>query len=126
MLLMEVIMLDRNSKPVFIAGGTGKTGRRVAERLTARGIAVRIGSRQAAPAFDWNDRATWADAVSGAGAAYITYYPDVTMPGAVETVRRKVIADQLGPRLARELGLTDRENDAEARRSRANKPKDET
>ena len=86
MLLMEVVMLDRNSKPVFIAGGTGKTGRRVAERLTARGIAVRIGSRQAAPAFDWNDRATWADAVSGAGAAYITYYPDVTMPGAVETV----------------------------------------
>ena len=86
MLLMEVIMLDRNSKPVFIAGGTGKTGRRVAERLTARGIAVRIGSRQAAPAFDWNDRATWAAAVSGAGAAYITYYPDVTVPGAVETV----------------------------------------
>ena len=86
MLLMEVVMLDRNSKPVFIAGGTGKTGRRVAERLTARGIAVRIDSRQAAPAFDWNDRATWADAVSGAGAAYITYYPDVTMPGAVETV----------------------------------------
>ena len=86
MLLMEVIMLDRNSEPVFIAGGTGKTGRRVAERLTARGIAVRIGSRQAAPAFDWNDRATWADAVSGAGAAYITYYPDVTVPGAVETV----------------------------------------
>ena len=86
MLLMEVVMLDRNSKPVFIAGGTGKTGRRVAERLTARGIAVRIGSRQAAPAFDWNDRATWAAAVSGAGAAYITYYPDVTVPGAVETV----------------------------------------
>ena len=86
MLLMEVVMLDRNSEPVFIAGGTGKTGRRVTERLTARGIAVRIGSRQAAPAFDWNDRATWADAVSGAGAAYITYYPDVTVPGAVETV----------------------------------------
>lgn len=47
-------------------------------------------------------------------------------PGAVETVRRKVIADQLGPRIARELGLTDRENDAEARRSRSKKPKDET
>lgn len=45
-------------------------------------------------------------------------------PGAVETVRRKVIADQLGPSVARELGLTDRENDAEARRTRAKKPKD--
>jgi 23S rRNA pseudouridine2605 synthase len=47
-------------------------------------------------------------------------------PGAVDPVRRKVIADQLGPRLARELGLVDRENDAEARRSRARKPKDAT
>jgi len=46
--------------------------------------------------------------------------------GAVEAVRRKVIADQLGPKIARELGLTDRENDAEARRSRSKKPKDET
>lgn len=79
-------MLTRNSQPVFITGGTGKTGRRVAERLAANGIPVRIGSRRAAPAFDWNDRTTWADAVSGAGAAYITYYPDVTVPGAVETV----------------------------------------
>jgi len=47
-------------------------------------------------------------------------------PGAVDPVRRKVIADQLGPRLARELGLVDRENDAEARRTRARKPKDAT
>ena len=47
-------------------------------------------------------------------------------PGAVETVRRKVIADQLGPAVARELSLTDRENDAEARRTRSKKPKDET
>jgi 23S rRNA pseudouridine2605 synthase len=47
-------------------------------------------------------------------------------PGAVEVVRRRVIADQLGPRLARELGLVDLENDAEARRARAKKPKDET
>ena len=46
-------------------------------------------------------------------------------PGAVEVVRRRVIADQLGPRLARELGLVDLENDAEARRARSHKPKDE-
>ena len=32
-------------RPTLITGGTGKTGRRVAERLAARGIPVRIGSR---------------------------------------------------------------------------------
>jgi 23S rRNA pseudouridine2605 synthase len=45
-------------------------------------------------------------------------------PGAVEPVRRRVLADQLGPRIARALGLADRESDAEARRARARKPKD--
>ena len=44
------------SKPTLVLGGTGKTGRRVAERLTARGLAVRIGSRSGAPPFDWEDR----------------------------------------------------------------------
>jgi nucleoside-diphosphate-sugar epimerase len=29
----------------LVTGGTGKTGRRVAERLAARGLPVRIGSR---------------------------------------------------------------------------------
>ena len=41
--------------PVLIIGGTGKTGRRVAERLTAQGVPVRIGSRSASPAFDWEN-----------------------------------------------------------------------
>ena len=44
----------------LVIGGTGKTGRRVAERLKARGAAVRIGSRSATPPFDWDDRSTWA------------------------------------------------------------------
>ena len=35
----------------LVLGGTGKTGRRVAERLTAKGHAVRIGSRSAVPSF---------------------------------------------------------------------------
>jgi 23S rRNA pseudouridine2605 synthase len=58
----------------------------------------------------------------------ISYGPFQLMdlvPGAVEVVRRRVIADQLGPRLARELNLVDLENDAEARRARSHKPKDE-
>jgi uncharacterized protein YbjT (DUF2867 family) len=38
--------------PILVVGGTGKTGRRVAERLRARGSEVRIGAPRAAPPFD--------------------------------------------------------------------------
>jgi uncharacterized protein YbjT (DUF2867 family) len=36
-----------STKPIVVLGGTGKTGRRVVERLTARGIPTRIGSPKA-------------------------------------------------------------------------------
>ncbi|MFJ3792745.1 NAD(P)H-binding protein [Kitasatospora sp. NPDC090091] len=78
---------DPTSSPlVLVTGGTGKTGRRVAERLTDRGRAVRIGSRSAAVPFDWNDESTWVPALDGVTAAYLSYYPDLAFPGAVETV----------------------------------------
>jgi uncharacterized protein YbjT (DUF2867 family) len=77
----------REMKPILVLGGTGKTGRRVVERLTAWGIPTRVGSRAADPPFDWNDQATWAPALKGAGAAYLSYYPDLAVPGAPETVR---------------------------------------
>ena len=38
---------DTKTKPTLVLGGTGKTGRRVAERLMARDIPVRLGSRSA-------------------------------------------------------------------------------
>ena len=70
----------------LVLGGTGKTGRRVAQRLRALDLPVRIGSRAGRPPFDWEDRDTWAPALEGAGAAYVSYYPDVSVPGAVDTV----------------------------------------
>ena len=77
----------RTSKfPVLIVGGTGKTGRRVADRLTAQGVPVRIGSRSASPAFDWENPETWATALECVSAAYITFYPDLAVPGAAEAV----------------------------------------
>ncbi|UDL87817.1 NAD(P)H-binding protein [Mesorhizobium sp. PAMC28654] len=79
-------MNDTASKPILIPGGTGKTGRRLAERLTARRLPVRIGSRSATPAFDWENKATWKPALDGAGAVYISYYPDLAVPGAAEAV----------------------------------------
>jgi len=72
--------------PTLVLGGTGKTGRRVAERLTARGVPVRIGSRNAPVPFDWEDQATWPAAVDGVGAVYISFQPDLAFPGATETV----------------------------------------
>lgn len=68
-------------------GGTGKTGRRVAERLTALGRPVRIGSRSAGTPFVWEDPATWGAALDGVGAVYVTYYPDLAFPGAAEAIR---------------------------------------
>ncbi|MER8500524.1 MULTISPECIES: NAD(P)H-binding protein [unclassified Mesorhizobium] len=74
------------TRPTLILGGTGKTGRRLAERLTARGLPVRIGSRSGTPPFDWENKATWEPALDGVGAVYISYYPDLAVPGAADTV----------------------------------------
>ena len=68
----------------LVVGGTGKSGRRVVARLAARGRPVRVGSRSGRPPFDWEDRATWGPALDGVGAVYLTYYPDIAIPGAVE------------------------------------------
>ena len=72
---------------VLVLGGTGKTGRRIAESLEAKGIPTRIGSRSAVPAFDWNNEATWDDCLAGAKAAYINYAPDLAMPGATDSIQ---------------------------------------
>ena len=69
---------------LLVIGATGKTGRRVASRLEARGIHVRSGSRNSATPFDWEAPETWAPALRGVRAAYVTYFPDLAFPGAVE------------------------------------------
>jgi len=74
------------TKPILVIGATGKTGRRVAARLTAKGIPVKAASRNGQTHFEWNDKSTWLPALEGTGAAYITYYPDLAFPGAAETV----------------------------------------
>ena len=72
---------------VLVVGGTGKTGRRVAQRLEAQNYPVRIGSRSGNPPFDWQAPETWPAALNGAYSVYLTYYPDLAIPGAVEAVR---------------------------------------
>jgi uncharacterized protein YbjT (DUF2867 family) len=82
----------------LVVGGTGKTGRRVVDRLRAEGRSVRVGSRSGAPPFDWEDRATWSPAVAGATGAYVSYFPDLAVPGAAEAVAEVA-------RLAAEAGV---------------------
>ncbi len=70
----------------LVLGGTGKTGSRVARRLFELGRPLRLGSRSANPPFSWEDDRTWEPALRGVDTVYITYYPDVGMSGAAETV----------------------------------------
>src|SRR3712207_5105692 len=70
----------------LLIGGNGKNGPPVAERLTAPGIDVRIGSRKAAMRFDSNDESTWQPAIAGQDSAYITFHPDLGLPGAADKV----------------------------------------
>ena len=76
-----------DEKPILVLGGTGKTGRRVVARLRERGLAARVGSRSASPAFDWAREASWQPCLDGVGAVYISYSPDLAVPGAQDTIR---------------------------------------
>ncbi len=71
----------------LVLGGTGKTGRRVAEKLQGLGVETRIASRSANPSFDWNEQSTWDAVLEGVTTAYITYAPDLAIPGAASAIR---------------------------------------
>ncbi|WP_119727641.1 NAD(P)H-binding protein [Thermomonospora amylolytica] len=71
-----------DNEMTLVLGGTGKTGRRVAERLKERAVPVRIGSRSADPAFDWEDPGTWAAVLDGVTSVYVAYQPDLAVPQA--------------------------------------------
>ena len=78
-------MISANGKPILVLGGTGKTGRRVVQRLEARGLPVRVGSRSGEPPFDWDEPSTWATVLEGVGSVYVSHHLDA-IPGAAETV----------------------------------------
>ncbi|MEU9608977.1 NAD(P)H-binding protein [Streptomyces sp. NPDC048057] len=69
---------------VLVLGGTGKTGRRVAEELRSRGFTTAAASRSGAVRFDWADRSTWEPALTGARSVYVV---DSQGPDVGEEVR---------------------------------------
>ena len=77
---------NTHAAPVLVLGATGKTGRRVAARLAERGVPVRPGSRAAQPAFDWEDPSTWPAALAGVESVYLTFQPDLAVPGAADAI----------------------------------------
>lgn len=83
---------------IAVIGATGKTGRRVADRLDARGAAVRRLSRGSAPAFDWERPDDWAQALAGVDRLYAAFVPDLAAPGADAAITRLA-------RVAREAGV---------------------
>ena len=76
--------MTNTTQPILVIGATGKTGSRVAGKLEALGRNVRRGSRNSTIPFDWENTDTWAPALEGVTSVYITYFPDLAFPGAVE------------------------------------------
>jgi uncharacterized protein YbjT (DUF2867 family) len=70
--------------PILVIGATGKTGSRVAAKLEAKGLPVRRGARRSETPFDWDAPETWAPVLKGVTKAYVTYFPDLAFPGAIE------------------------------------------
>ena len=71
----------------LVLGGTGRTGRRILERLASRGVPTRVGSRAGDPPFAWGDQSTWDAVLNGVTAVYVSYAPDLAIPGATDSIR---------------------------------------
>ncbi len=71
----------------LVLGGTGKTGRRVVTRLRERGVATRVASRAATPAFDWAKPESWAAVLADVTHVYISFAPDLAVPGATAKIQ---------------------------------------
>ena len=71
----------------LVLGGTGKTGRRIAERLAGLGVPTRVASRAADPSFDWSDQGSWDAVLDGVTTVYVSFAPDIAIPGATDAIR---------------------------------------
>lgn len=83
---------------ILVIGGNGKTGRRVAALLAKKeNVKISIGSRTAEISFDWENPETWSLALKDKNSVYITFYPDLAIPSAPETIQKfTLLATKLG------------------------------
>ena len=81
----------QNAKGItLVLGGSGKTGRRIVQRLKSRGVPTRVGSRSSSPSFDWNNPEDWDAVLTGVTSVYISYSPDLAIPGATDSIQQFV------------------------------------
>ena len=80
--------MTHQQKTSVILGGNGKTGSRVARRLRDQGHQALLASRSTPIPFDWDAEQTWPGVFDGADSLYLTYYPELAMPGAADRVDR--------------------------------------
>jgi len=82
--------MQNNKNKILVTGGTGKTGSRIVQRLIHNEFDTRIGSRSQSNPFDWENESTWKSALSGISAVYISFQPDLAVPGAAEVIENFV------------------------------------
>lgn len=63
-------MSTKDLLKVLVLGASGKAGSLVAEKVEAAGHAALRASRSSAVPFDWDDRSTWAPALTGVDAVF--------------------------------------------------------
>jgi uncharacterized protein YbjT (DUF2867 family) len=65
-------MNSTDTNQVLVLGATGKTGSRVAKRLSAHDVSVRTAARSGADVhFDWDKQATWQEVLRGVTRLYL-------------------------------------------------------
>jgi uncharacterized protein YbjT (DUF2867 family) len=111
-------MID-NTNPTngmtLVLGASGKTGRRIVKRLQTRHIPVRVGSRTAEPPFNWEDASTWGGVLEGVTSVYLSFFPDIAVPGAPEAIA--AFTAQALDQGTRRLVLLSGRGEAEAQRA---------
>ncbi|MBV1914767.1 MAG: NAD(P)H-binding protein [Pseudomonadales bacterium] len=107
---------NKNSNGLtLVLGGTGKTGRRIAERLVSQGVPTRIACRSATPAFDWADESNWNSVLKGVTTVYLSYAPDLAIPGAADSIQAFV--EKAVKQSVRRIVLLSGRGEEEAQRS---------
>jgi uncharacterized protein YbjT (DUF2867 family) len=79
--------IQNNKANTLVLGGKGKTGSRVVARLQQLEWPVYVGSRTGDRPFDWENQSTWKKAIKGMETIYVSYYPDLAVPGALDAIR---------------------------------------
>ena len=113
---MKQMNSNKNSNGLtLVLGGTGKTGRRIAERLVSQGVPTRIACRSATPAFDWADESNWNSVLKGVTTVYLSYAPDLAIPGAADSIQAFV--EKAVKQSVRRIVLLSGRGEEEAQRS---------